>query len=218
MKLIIFGDSEIAELAHYYFTNDTAYDVACFTLDDEYVTSDTFCGCPVVPMSELKEKYSSDDYEAFVAVSYKKMNSFRESKVDELVGMNYRLASYVSPHAYVAKNVSIGYNCFILEDNTVQPFVKIGNNVTLWSGNHIGHHSVIGDNTFISSHVVISGGVNVGKNVFAGVNATIYDHLKIADFTFIGGGCTIQKNTKEAQAYINDRSKPHTLTANDLLN
>ena len=50
-----------------------------------------------------------------------------------------------------------GDNCFILEDNTVQPFVTIGNNVTLWSGNHIGHDSVIEDDCFISSHVVVSG-------------------------------------------------------------
>ena len=51
----------------------------------------------------------------------------------------------------------IGENCFIFEDNTIQPFVKIGDDVVLWSGNHIGHHAEIGDHCFISSHVVISG-------------------------------------------------------------
>ena len=55
-----------------------------------------------------------------------------------------------------------GDNCFILEDNTVQPFVRIGSNVTLWSGNHIGHDSTIGDHCFISSHVVVSGHVDIG--------------------------------------------------------
>jgi len=33
--------------------------------------------------------------------------------------------------------------------------VTIGNNVTLWSGNHIGHDAMIDDHGFITSHVVI---------------------------------------------------------------
>ncbi len=37
----------------------------------------------------------------------------------------------------------------LLEDNTIQPFVSIGN-VTLWSGNHIGHHSTIHDHYSVS--------------------------------------------------------------------
>ena len=64
-------------------------------------------------------------------------------------------------------------------DNTIQPFVEIGDNVTMWSGNHIGHHSKICDNAFISSHAVISGGVEVGRNSFLGVNSTINDHIKL---------------------------------------
>ena len=49
----------------------------------------------------------------------------------------------------------------------------IGDNVTLWAGNHIGHHSTIGDHAFITSHVVVSGHVRVGEYSFLGVNATI---------------------------------------------
>ena len=38
--------------------------------------------------------------------------------------------------------------------------VRIGNDVVLWSGNHIGHDSTIGDHCFIASHVVVSGNVH----------------------------------------------------------
>ena len=55
----------------------------------------------------------------------------------------------------------------------MQPFVRIGSNVTLWSGNHIGHDSTVGDHCFISSHVVVSGHVEIGRNCFIGVNATL---------------------------------------------
>ena len=67
----------------------------------------------------------------------------------------YDFYSYVSPKATVLTN-KIGENCFILEDNTIQPFVEIGNNCVLWSGNHIGHHGKIDDHVFITSHCVVS--------------------------------------------------------------
>ncbi len=37
-KLVIFGSGDIAQLAHYYFTNDSLYDVVAFTVDSEYKT------------------------------------------------------------------------------------------------------------------------------------------------------------------------------------
>jgi SAM-dependent methyltransferase len=61
---------------------------------------------------------------------------------NRMKAQGYELASYISPKCTnYAK--SIGNNCFIFEDNTLQPFVTIGNDVTLWSGNHIGHHSTV---------------------------------------------------------------------------
>jgi acetyltransferase-like isoleucine patch superfamily enzyme len=107
-------------------------------------------------------------------------------------------------------------NCFVLEDNTVQPFVKIGNNVTLWSGNHIGHHSVIGDNTFITSHVVISGGVDVGRNCFIGVNATVHDHVRLADYTLVGAASLINKDTEPYGVYIGIPAEKSRVPSNRL--
>ena len=77
-------------------------------------------------------------------------------------------ASYVSPRAFVWRNVKLGEHCFIFENNVLQPFVNIGDNVVLWSGNHIGHHSKIGDHCFVSSHVVVSGFCDIGANCFLG--------------------------------------------------
>jgi acetyltransferase-like isoleucine patch superfamily enzyme len=79
----------------------------------------------------------------------------------------------------------------VLEDNTIQPFVKVGNNVTLWSGNHIGHHSVIKDHTFLASHIVVSGGVIIGEQCFIGVNATLRDHITVGDRCVVGAGALL---------------------------
>jgi sugar O-acyltransferase (sialic acid O-acetyltransferase NeuD family) len=194
-KLVIFGLSEIAELASYYFTEDSDYTVAAFTVDEDYKTTDLFMGKPVVSFETIQNEFPPSQYDFFVALSYTSMNDLRKAKFLEAKRLGYQLVSYVSSHSTILNDGRIGENCFILEDNTIQPSVIIGDNVTLWSGNHIGHHSIIKDHVFISSHVVVSGGVVVEESCFIGVNATLRDHIVIGSKTLIGAGAIIMKST-----------------------
>lgn len=200
--LVIFGAGDIAQLAHYYFSNDSDYEVVAFTVDSAYITEHEFGGLPVVPFEELTDHYSCDTHEIFIALSYSKLNETRRQKYNAARTLGYRLSSYVSSNATVLNDAAIGDNCFILEDNTIQPFVTIGNNVTLWSGNHIGHHSTIHEHCFIASHVVISGGVEIGESCFIGVNATLRDHIKIGERCVIGAGALILADAEPEGVYL----------------
>jgi sugar O-acyltransferase (sialic acid O-acetyltransferase NeuD family) len=201
-SLVIFGSADIAQLAHHYFSTDSNYQVVAFTVDAAFMTAPEFCGLPVVPFDDLSNLYPPDAYEIFVALSYSKLNQIRKEKYLAAKALGYRLSSYVSSHATVLNAGGIGDNCFILEDNTIQPFVTIGNNVTLWSGNHIGHHSTIKDHCFIASHVVISGGVEIGEQCFIGVNATLRDHIKIGEKCVIGAGTLLLADAEPEGVYI----------------
>src|SRR5262249_44581290 len=90
---------------------------------------------------------------------------------------------------------------FILEDNTIQPFTRIGDNVVLWSGNHIGHHSTISDHVFVTSHVVVSGHCSIGPNCFLGVNATLRDGLTLAEGTLVAMGACLTHDTEAWGVY-----------------
>jgi sugar O-acyltransferase (sialic acid O-acetyltransferase NeuD family) len=204
--LIIFGGSEIAEVAHFYFSTDSTYEVIAFTVDGAYITQDTFCKLPMIPFEEISSQYAPSSHAMFVALSYSKLNSVRMVKYQAAKALGYTCPSYVSSKATILNENRIGENCFILEDNTIQPFATIGDNVTLWSGNHIGHHSSIGDHTFVSSHVVISGGVNVGRQCFLGVNATIRDHLTIGDRCVIGAGTLLLSDAEQDGVYIGEET------------
>lgn len=201
-SLVIFGTGPIAELAHYYFTHDSDYEVAAFTVDAAYRQADTLFDLPVVPFEEVSASYPPDQYDFFIALSYSSLNAVRKEKYLAARALGYRLASYVSSHATVLNDGRIGENCFILEDNTIQPFVSIGNNVTLWSGNHIGHHSTIHDHCFIASHVVVSGGVEIGEACFIGVNATLRDHIAIGERCVIGAGALLLADAEAEGVYI----------------
>ena len=157
---------------------------------------------PVVPFEELASRYLPATHEMFIALSYSKLNEVRKEKYLAAKAVGYRLASYISPHATVLNQGRIGDNCFIFEDNTIQPYVTIGNNVTLWSGNHIGHHSIIHDHCFIASHVVISGGVEIDESCFIGVNATLRDHIKVGKKCVIGAGALLLVDAEPEGVYF----------------
>ncbi|VTU15157.1 acetyltransferase [Variovorax sp. RA8] len=201
-RLVIFGTGDIAQLAHYYFSSDSDFEVAGFTVDAAFVTAPTFCGLPVIPFEDVLDRYSPADFEMFVALSYSRLNAVRKEKYLAAKAKGYRLASFISPAATVRNDGQIGENCFIFEDNTIQPFVRIGNNVTLWSGNHIGHHSTIKDHCFLASHVVVSGGVEIGEQCFVGVNATLRDHIKVGERCVIGAGALLLADAEAEGVYI----------------
>jgi sugar O-acyltransferase (sialic acid O-acetyltransferase NeuD family) len=214
--LVIFGAGDIARLAHYYFTRDSAHRVAAFTVDRDYLPGERFLDLPIVPLDEVVQRYPPDHFQMFVALSYAKMNGVRAEKYAAVKALGYRLVSYVSSRCSFLTDHPVGDNCFILEDNTVQPFVKIGNNVTLWSGNHIGHDSTIGDHCFITSHVVVSGNVTVGTRSFIGVNATLRNSIAIAPQTLIGAGAIIMEDTAEKGVYLPARAKRASQSSDDI--
>lgn len=209
-SLVIFGTGDIAQLAHFYFSSDSEYKVVAFTVDAAYLTETIFCGLPVIAFEEVNTHLAPERCHIFVALSYSKLNAVRKEKYLAAKALGYRLASFISSRATVLNDGRIGENCFIFEDNTIQPFVTIGNNVTLWSGNHIGHHSTIKDHSFIASHVVVSGGVEIGEQCFIGVNATLRDHIKIGEKCVIGAGSLLLADAEAGGVYMGtatERSK-----------
>ena len=205
-KIIIFGKGLYAEIINQYLTDDSEYEVVAFTLDDEYTKEDTYLGLPMVPFSKIQELYPPTDYFMHIGLSYTNLNHLRKDRYYEAKAKGYILPTYISSKATVLTKYPIGDNCFIFENNTIQPFVKIGNNVILWSGNHIGHHGEIQDHNFISSHVVISGQCLIKSNCFIGVNSTIAHGVTIEIENLIGAGSYIAKNTEPKAVYVPPRS------------
>jgi sugar O-acyltransferase (sialic acid O-acetyltransferase NeuD family) len=201
-QLIIFGTGDLAQIAAYYFTEEGIYDVVAFTLDATYITTDSFDNKPVIAFDIVQNNFPPDKVDIFIAIGYAKLNEVREAIYNRVKAAGYQLATYISPKcSYMSKELP-GDNTFIFEDNTIQPFVKIGSNVVLWSGNHIGHHSIIGDHNFISSHVVVSGRCHIKPNCFLGVNATIGNNVTIANHCIIGAGAVITASTESYGVYV----------------
>lgn len=210
--LVIFGTGTLAEIAAYYLAHDGGYEVCGHTDLREFLAADTAVrlGRPVVPWPEAVERFPPARFAAFVAVGYRKTNTIRRQRFDEVAAAGYRLASYVSPRA-INHAEAIGANCFILEQNVLQPFTRIGDNVTMWSGNHLGHHSVVEDNCFITSQVVISGKCRIGANSFLGVNACLRDGVTIGEKSVVGAGSIVMKDCPARSVFAPTPTEPRII-------
>lgn len=211
-KVIIFGVLDTAELAHYYLSTDSQYEVVAFTVNRDYLKETTFKGLPVVPFEELENLYPPSEYLFFAPMTGVKMNNVRKKIYLEGKDKGYDYVSYVSSKATIFDN-KIGENCFILEDNTLQPFTEIGNNVVMWSGNHIGHHGKIEDHVFFTSHIVLSGHCHVKERAWFGVNSTIRDGLLIGEGCLIGMGALVTKSTDDDGLYMGAPAKKQVAPA-----
>lgn len=206
-KLIIFGAGILGHLAFEYFSKDSDYTIECFTVQSNFLKEKTFCGIPVVPFEDIEKNYSPSKYDMYVALGWYRLNYNRLEFYKKAKEKGYKLASYISSRAFIWSDVTVGDNCFIMEDCVLQPKVKIGNNVTLWSACCVEHFSEIQDNVTLVSRVAVAGNTQIKENCFVGVNASIGDNLIIEKDNFIAMGSVIRKSTIENSIYEGNPAK-----------
>lgn len=201
-RIVIFGIGRGANVATRYLRDDSSHEIVAYTVDDAYLDGKEFMGRPVIPFSRIEKEIPPDESQMFVVLGFQEMNALRAEKFAAARGKGYTLASYINSRAVFCEPPKIGQNCFILEGNVFNYDVTIGNNVIMWSSNHVGDLSVIQDHVFISSHVVLSGEVTVGTSSFLGVNATISNYVHVGERCYIGANTLIAQDTPPDSVYM----------------
>ena len=214
--VVLFGTGDFAQVACEYLRRDSPHEVVAFTVHERYIEERELLGLPVLPFEGIEESHPPAECAMFVAIGFSGVNRTRRGLYAECRDRGYELISYVNSKAIHWGDIELGDNCFVFEANVIQPFVRIGSNVILWSGNHIGHHTQIEDHCFIASHVVISGNVRIGEETFIGVNATFRDGVTVAPRCVIGAGVLIMKDTEEGAVYSVPGTQPRPMKSWEL--
>lgn len=189
--LLIFGLGELAEQAHYYFTQHGGRRVEAFTADAAYATVSQFAGLPVLPFDEAQRRCAPATHELFVAVGYSQRNQVRQRIVEQAQALGYTLPSFVHERAVVARNVPIGVNCLLRELAAVSPFARVGDGVVIGPQVAVSHHVHVGAHAWLAAGSVVCGAVHIGERVFIGANAVVRDHVRIGAACVIGAGAVI---------------------------
>ncbi len=214
--IIIFGIGGFAEIVYTYFKHDSSFNVVAFTANESAIKENSLFGLPVIPFENIETTYPPTKFQMFIAVGYSNMNKKRARIFDEAKSKGYELVSYVHPSTIINDSFQMGENCFIFENNVLQPFVTLGNDVIIWTGNVISHHTTIKDHCFIISHVAIAGNVIIEPFCFLGMNATIRNRVTIARECVIGAGAVILEDTKEKEVYVSHSTKKLDITSDIL--
>lgn len=219
-EVVIVGIGETAEMAYEYFTTDSHYKVVAFSAEERYIKqhlSDNpqMFGLPVITTEELAEKFSPQQYKAFVAMASGRLNHDRAKMYNFMCQEGYDLVSYISSKAFIGVDVTMGKNCFIMENVCIQRKVKLGNDVLMWSGSNIAHGSVVKDHAFFAPSAVVAGYSEIGEYTFLGVNSCVADKVKIAENCFIDGGVYISRDTKPYELFFHERAKPSNKSTNE---
>lgn len=206
-KVILFGLRDVAEVSHYYLTNDSEHEVVAFCVTKEFLPKEkTFKSLPIVDFDNVLTEFPPEEYCFFSPMSPIRMNTLREKIYEQIKNKGYKFISYISSRAIV-NNSEIGENCFIMGGNILHPFTKIGNNVMLWSNNLIAHHSIIDDHTTLAGQVAIGGNCKIEKNSFLGINTTVRNGLTLKIGTLTSAGTVILQNTEEWCTYVGNPAK-----------
>jgi sugar O-acyltransferase (sialic acid O-acetyltransferase NeuD family) len=205
--IVVFGAGQIAETAKVYIDAHSGDRVVGFTVDRQYAKSDRFHGLPLVVWEDLEKFFPPAQVKLLGPLSYRRMNEFRRTRYREGKERGYQFASFIHPNSQIYTTV-IGENCFILEANVIQPFVKIGDDVIMWSGNHIGHHSVIGDHCFLAGQVGIAGATRIGTGCFLGGKAGITQGVTIGEDCFLSFGVIVTRDLAAGSVVVRGSPDP----------
>lgn len=201
-KVVLFGIGRGADVAYRFLTRDSEHQVCGFATDRKYLSRDSFNDLPAVAFEDVERHFPPDQYKFFVLLGYQRMNALRAEKYLAAKAKGYSCISYVNSHFYRAEDLDVGDNCFILDNQSISLDVRIGNNVVMWSSNHIGDLSKIGDHSWLASHVTVAANVDVRPSCFLGIGATIGNRLTLGERTFVGANALVAESTAEGSVHV----------------
>ena len=216
-QIVIFGAGKIADVMHTYLLGDPACSVAGFTCDPAFMTGSEFRGLPLVSFEDVKAVFPPASFTMLVAIGYQDLNRVRAERCRQARQKGYRLLSWVSPSAFVARGCTLGENCVVMEGAVLQPHAILGDDVFVWNGAVVGHHATIGDHCWLPSNCTISSAATVEPFCFLGVNAAIGHGVTIGPRSIIGAGTVITRSTAADGVYVAPDTERHRLSSDSFM-
>lgn len=217
-KIIIAGISQFSELVNFFIKKEGYGETIAFTVNKEFLTTDTFVGLPVIPFEDLSSHFDMSECEVLLTFGYANLNAVREKVYNDCKLHNYHVCTFISKNAHVFSEL-IGEGTIVLPNVYIGPFSEIGKCNIIWNGVNISHHNKIGDFNNFAAGVTFAGNVVCGNNCFLGINSGYKNGVRIANRTFIAADSYVSKNTKENTAYTGSPARSiKEFTALEIIN
>lgn len=171
-------------------------------LDEKGKYGNSVLGHKIIADDSQIRTFAEEGYYFLIAVGQIKNSISRRRIYKSLIDTDAKLATVVSPYAYVSRHSNIGLGTIIHHFAFINANVNIGNNCIINTGAVIEHDSQVGNHTHISTNSTINGTVCIGERCFVGSGAVIRNNISIVDDVIIGAASLVSKNIIEPGTYL----------------
>ncbi len=164
-------------------------------LDVNLPLGHTVFGHKVIGEDRDISKFSRKENVYFlITVGQIKSNSTRISINRILNSNNCKLATVISPRAYISPNSIIKSGTVIHHDVLINAGVEIGENCIINTKAIIEHGVKVGDFCHISTGAIVNGEAKIADGCFLGSNSTISNSISISKNIIVGAGKFVKEN------------------------
>jgi len=188
-KLILLGGGGHCKSCIDVIEQEGKYEIAGI-LDNEEFLDQKILGYEFIGTDDDIGKFVNEGYLFLITVGQIKTSSIRKKIFSLLSNSNAKMATVVSPRAYVSEHANIGEGTIIMHDALVNASATIGDHCIINTKALIEHDTIIENFCHISTSAVINGGVTVKEGTFFGSNAVSKEYISTDADDFIKAGST----------------------------
>ena len=157
-------------------------------LDQEMLVGNEVLGYKIIGTDNEIQKYIDLGYWFLVTVGQTGSPSLRKKLFSLLQKHHAKIATIVSPRAYVSKYASLGEGTIIMHDVLINVDAAIGVNCIINTKALIEHDAKIESHCHISTAAVVNGGIVVKEGTFWGSNTVGKEYTETRCEEYIKAG------------------------------
>lgn len=206
-KVIIYGNNILSEMLYHDSMHHSDFVIAGFTVDQEYLSDDTFMGLPQVSFDIVTEIYPPDLFDMIaVRGGYTNMRS-RKAMYLRAKEKGYVLRNYISPTCDITPTIKMGDNNLILGQTHIGVEGSLGSNNVIRQQAYLGHGFSIEDNSVIGVGCNIGGDSKIEDTCYLGIGATVVNNTRIGKESLVGAGSVVIRHTEPYSKNVGNPSK-----------
>jgi len=206
-KVVVYGNTVLSKALYYDAINNPDFEIACFTVDEEYLHDPVFLGLPQINLKEINKLYPPDEYDMITIYGGYSCMRNRELMYSKAKNKGYNLRNYISPSCNITTEIHMGENNLILGQTHIGSGGKMGSNNIIREQVYLGHNFVIGNNNFIGPGCKIGGNSIIENTCYIGLGATIINNTTLSEETLVGVGSVVIRNTKPYSKNVGNPSR-----------
>ena len=164
-------------------------------LDIEEKLGQDVLGYPIVGSDKDIEKFVRKNFYFIITLGQIKTADLRIKIFNQLKGLDAKLATIISPLAYVSKYAEVSEGTIVLHDALINANAKIGKNCIINTKALVEHDAIISNHCHISIGATIGGNAVIEEQTFIGAGSVVVNNTTVTQKSFVKAN-SLQGNNK----------------------